>query len=135
MDGCLTDHTLGEGGSFERGQTQVPDLHAARGPRDEDVVTLQVPVDDGRSACVQEVQAFEDLTTPAAQHFGFHHLEALQIPGGNRKHYWCGTSCVCDSGDSRTLRLSHDFRRPTLYEVSAPSSYLIKDQDLIALRC
>lgn len=92
MDGCLTDHTLGEGGSFERGQTQVPDLDAARGPRDEDVVTLQVPVDDGRSACVQEVQAFEDLTTPAAQHFGFHHLEALQIPGG---YNTISITCIC----------------------------------------
>lgn len=79
----LTNHTLSKGGSFERSQTQIPDLDAARGARDEDVITLQVPVDDGRSARVQEMQTFENLTAPAAQNFRFHHLKAFQIPGEN----------------------------------------------------
>lgn len=43
-----TYDTLGKGGSFECGQAQVPNLDGARGARDEDVVTLEVTVDDGR---------------------------------------------------------------------------------------
>ncbi len=76
----LTDHALGEAGSLERGQTQVPDLHAPRGARDEDVVTLQVPVDDGGGTSVQKVKSFEDLTTPSLQELQLHLLKTLQIP-------------------------------------------------------
>lgn len=36
-------------------------------------------MDDRRSSSVKEVESFEDLSTPAAQHFDFHHLEPLQI--------------------------------------------------------
>lgn len=79
-----TYDTLGEGRPLQRGQTQVPDLHRARGPRDEDVVAFQVPVNDGRRSGVQEVKAFEDLPAPRAQHLDFHHLEALQVAAGNR---------------------------------------------------
>lgn len=37
-------------------------------------------MDDRRSPSVEEVESFEDLSTPAAQHFDLHHLEPLQIP-------------------------------------------------------
>ena len=77
-----TYDALGEGGPLERGQAQVPDLHGARGAGDEDVVTLQVPVDDGRGPGVQEVEAFKDLTAPRPQNLDLHHLEALQVAGG-----------------------------------------------------
>lgn len=74
-----TNDTLGKGGPLQRGQAKVADLHRACGPRDEDVVALQVPVDDGRRSGVQEVEAFEDLAAPRAQHLDLHHLEALQV--------------------------------------------------------
>lgn len=80
-----TNDTLGKGGPLQRGQTQVADLYRACGPRDEDVVTLQVPVDDGRRSGVQEVEAFEDLTAPRAQHLDLHHLEALQVAAWQRE--------------------------------------------------
>lgn len=80
-----TDDALGKRGSLQRGQAQVADLHGACGARDEDVVTLQVPVDDGRRSCVQEVEAFEDLTAPRAQHLDLHHLEALQVAARQRE--------------------------------------------------
>lgn len=80
-----TYDTLGEGGPLQRGQAQVADFHGARGPRDEDVVTLQVPVDDGRRSGVQEVEAFEDLTAPRAQHLDLHHLKALQVAARQRQ--------------------------------------------------
>ena len=77
-----TYDTLGEGGPLERGQSQVSDLDGAGGAGDEDVVALEVAVDDGRGPGVQEVETFQDLTTPAPQHLGLHHLEALQVPTG-----------------------------------------------------
>lgn len=77
-----TYDTLGKGGPLQRGQTQVPDLHWARGPGDEDVVALQVPVDDGRRSGVQEVKAFEDLSAPGTQNLDFHDLETLQVAVG-----------------------------------------------------
>lgn len=80
--GLCQDHTydtLGEGGSLERGQAQVPNLDRARGARDEDVVTLEVTVDDGGRAGVQEMQPLEDLPAPALQHLQLHLLEPLQI--------------------------------------------------------
>lgn len=36
-------------------------------------------MDDGRSPSMKEVEPLEDLSTPAPQHFNFHHLEPLQI--------------------------------------------------------
>lgn len=36
-------------------------------------------MDDGGSPRMEEVESFEDLSTPAAQYFNFHHLEPLQI--------------------------------------------------------
>lgn len=75
-----TNDTFSKRGTFESGQPQIPDLDGARGAGDEDVVTLEVPVNDGRSARVQEVKPFEDLTTPALQQLQLHLLEPLQIP-------------------------------------------------------
>ena len=74
-----TYDALGEGGPHERGQPQVSYLDGACGARDEDVVTLEVAVHYGRGARVQELQPLQDLPTPAAQHLGLHHLEALQV--------------------------------------------------------
>lgn len=37
-------------------------------------------MDDGRSPGVEEMKAFEDLTTPAPQHLDLHHLKTLQVP-------------------------------------------------------
>ena len=75
----LTYNTLGKGGPLESSQSQVTNLHRARGPSDEDVVTLEVPVDDGGGPGVQEVEALQDLSAPAPQHLGLHHLETLQV--------------------------------------------------------
>lgn len=75
----LTDDALGERGSLQSGEAQVSDLHAACWACDEDVVALKVSMNDWGGACVQKVQAFEDLSTPAPQDFGLHHFKALQI--------------------------------------------------------
>lgn len=79
----LTNNTFSKGGTFESGQPQVADLNGAGGAGDEDVVTLEVSVDDGRSARVQEVKPFEDLTAPALQQLQLHLLEPLQVPETN----------------------------------------------------
>lgn len=63
----LTNDTFSERGTFESGESQIPNLDRAGGARDEDVVTLQVPVDDGRRSRVQEVKPFQDLSTPALE--------------------------------------------------------------------
>lgn len=34
-------------------------------------------MNDGRSPGVEKVKALQDLSAPAPQHLGFHHLEAL----------------------------------------------------------
>lgn len=79
-----TYDALGKRGSLQRGQPQVPYLHRARGPCDEDVVAFQVSVNDGWRSGVQEVKAFQDLSAPWAQNFDFHHLESLQVAAGQR---------------------------------------------------
>ena len=61
----LTDDTLGEGGPLESSKSKVTNLHRARGTSDEDVVTLEVPVDDGGGPGVQEVETLQDLSAPA----------------------------------------------------------------------
>ena len=61
------DHGLGEALVLERGQAEVAYLDAAGGSGDEDVITLQVSVDHGRDAGVQEQQSSQDLTTPGLQ--------------------------------------------------------------------
>lgn len=63
----LTNDTFSKWGTFESGEPQISDLNRASGAGDEDVVTLEVPVDDGGSACVKEVKPLEDLATPALQ--------------------------------------------------------------------
>lgn len=78
--GGSTDDALGEGRPHERGQPQVADLHGAGGAGDKDVVALEVAVHDGRGAGVQKLQPLQDLSAPAAQHFGFHYFKALQVP-------------------------------------------------------
>lgn len=77
---ALTNDTFSERGTFESGEPKISNLDGADGPGDEDVVTLEVPVDDGRRACVQEVKPFEDLTTPALQQLQLHVLEPFQVP-------------------------------------------------------
>lgn len=79
-----TYDTFGKRGSLQRGQPQVSYLHRACGPRDEDVVTFQVSVNDGWSSGVQEVEAFEDLSAPRAQNLDFHDLKTLEVPVGER---------------------------------------------------
>lgn len=90
----LTYNALGKGSPFKCSQTQVSYLHRTCWSRDKDVVTFQVPVNDGRSSCVQEVKAFEDLSAPRAQNFDFHHLEALQVTEGTERI----TCSIKDSG-------------------------------------
>lgn len=63
----LTNDTFSKRGTFKSGESQISDLDRASGARDEDVVTLQVSVDDGRRSRVQEVKPFEDLSTPALE--------------------------------------------------------------------
>lgn len=63
----LTNDTFSKRGTFKRGESQISDLDRASGARDEDVVTLQVSVDDGRRSRVQEVKPFEDLSTPTLE--------------------------------------------------------------------
>lgn len=63
----LTNDTFSKRGTFKSGQSQVPDLDRAGGARDKDVVTLQVPVDDGRRSRVQEVEPLQDLSTPTLE--------------------------------------------------------------------
>jgi hypothetical protein len=52
----LTDDALGEWLVLEGGEAEVANLDAAGGPSDEDVVTLQVPVDHWRHPGVKEQQ-------------------------------------------------------------------------------
>lgn len=75
----LTNDTFSKRGTFQSGQSQIPNLDGAGGARDEDVVTLQVPVDDGGRPRVQEVEPFQDLEAPALQQLQLHLLESLQV--------------------------------------------------------
>lgn len=80
-----TYDTLGKRSPLESGEAQVTDLDGSRGPGDEDVVTLEIPVDDGRRPGMKEMKPFQDLPTPAAQNFDLHLLKPLQIPAEHNK--------------------------------------------------
>lgn len=53
----LTNDTFSKRGTFESGQSQISYLDGAGGAGDEDVVTLEVPVDYRRSPGVKEVKS------------------------------------------------------------------------------
>ena len=59
-----TYDTFGKWLVLQCGQPQVPNLHWACGTRDENIVTLEIPMNDWRGTSVQEVQPFQDLSTP-----------------------------------------------------------------------
>lgn len=77
-----TYNTFSEGSSFEGGQSQVPNFDRACRSGDKDVITFQVPVDDGRGSGVEKMKALQNLPAPASQHLGFHDLEPLEIAAG-----------------------------------------------------
>lgn len=70
-----TYDALGKGGPLEGSQTQVSNLDRSGRSGDEDVVTLEVPVDDGRRPGMKEVQPLQNLPAPAAQDFDLHLLK------------------------------------------------------------
>ena len=69
---------------LESGEAQVTNLDQSRRPVDEDVVTLEVSVDDGRSPGVEEVESAEDLPTPAANDLWFR-PKPPHVTGGRGK--------------------------------------------------
>lgn len=80
-----TYDTLCKRSPLESGEAKVTNLDRASGPSDEDVVTLEVTVDDGRRPGMKEVKPFKDLPTPATQDFNLHLLKPLQIPTEQNK--------------------------------------------------
>lgn len=85
----LTNDTFGKRGPLQCRQAQVSNFDRTRRTSDEDVVTLQVSVNDGRGPGVEEVEAFENLPAPAPENFGLHDLKPLQIPAGRKKKsFW-----------------------------------------------
>lgn len=76
----LTDDALGERGLLERGEAQVSDLDGGGGSGDEDVVTLEVSVQDGGAARVQELKTLQDLKAPTLQQLQLHLTEPAQVP-------------------------------------------------------
>ena len=85
----LTNDSL-DVGPLERGQTEVPYLDEARRAVDEDVVALEVAVDDWGQPRVQEGQASQDLSSPAADHLGLDGLQTTHVA----VRVW-GRVCVC----------------------------------------
>jgi len=65
--------------SFQCCKAQVSDLNKASGAIDEDVVTLEVPVDDGGGASVEEVEAPQDLPPPASDHLVFNGFQTTHV--------------------------------------------------------
>lgn len=70
-----TYDALGKGGPLECSQAQVSNLDRSGRSGDEDVVTLEVPVDDGRRPGMKEMQPLQNLPAPAAQDFDLHLLK------------------------------------------------------------
>lgn len=70
-----TYDALGKGGPLEGSQAQVSNLDRSGRSGDEDVVTLEVPVDNGRRPGMKEVQPLQNLPAPAAQDFDLHLLK------------------------------------------------------------
>ena len=68
--------------SFQRCKAQVADLNKTCGAVDEDVVTLEISMDDGGCAGVEEVEASQDLPTPAADHFMLDCFQAAHVAEG-----------------------------------------------------
>lgn len=63
----LTNHCL-DFGPLQCGQSQVSYLDQTCGAIDEDVVTLEVPMDDRRGPGVEKLEPFQNLSPPAPNH-------------------------------------------------------------------
>ena len=74
-----TNNALGKWLVLERGQAEVTNLHRAGRTSDEDIVTLEVTVDHGRSATVEEQQTFQDLSTPVLENVQVDASEPLYV--------------------------------------------------------
>lgn len=103
----LTNDTFGEGGTLESGKAEVSDLDGAGGAGNEDVVALEVAVDDGWRARVQEVEALQDLMAPALQQLQLHLLKALQIPEKGAAHRQVKHAGETDNAWHGTQRHGH----------------------------
>ena len=76
-----TQHRLRRSAGAQQGcQTQVADLDDTFRAIDEDVVTLEVAVDDGRVVAVQIYQAAQNLPCPPLQHLVVDDLVPLAVP-------------------------------------------------------
>lgn len=67
-------------GAQQGGETQVADLDHPLRTIDEDVVTLEISVDNGRVVAVQVYQAAENLPSPALQNLVINNLVPLAVP-------------------------------------------------------
>lgn len=76
----LTNAVDGMGLAEDGGQTKVADLDLALVAVHEDVVTLEVPVDDGRIVAVQVQQAAENLPAPVLHRPYVHPPVSLPVP-------------------------------------------------------
>ena len=63
-------------------KAQVANLNKTCGAVDEDVITLEVSMDDGGCAGMEEVKASQDLPTPAADHFGLDCFQPVHVAMG-----------------------------------------------------
>lgn len=76
-----TQHRLRRSaGAQQSCQSQVADLDDPFRAIDEDVVTFEVTVDDGRVVAVQIYQAAQNLPCPTLQHLVVDHLVPLAVP-------------------------------------------------------
>ena len=80
MAACTCTYDCFDFRAFQCRQAQVSNLDKSSGPVNENVVTLEVTVDDWWRACVQKVQATQDLPAPAAYYLGLDGLEATHVP-------------------------------------------------------
>lgn len=80
-----TYDTLGKRSPFESGEAQVSNLDRSSGAGNEDVVTFEVAVDDGRRPGMKEVQPLQNLSAPTAQDFDLHLFKPLQISARHSK--------------------------------------------------
>ena len=76
----LTDAVNGMGLAEDGSQAEVADLDLTLVAVHEDVVTLEVPVDDGRIVAVQVQQAAEDLPAPVLHRPYVHPPVPLPVP-------------------------------------------------------
>ena len=119
---------------LERSQAQIADLDDAGRAGNEDVIALEIAVDDGRLARVQEVEAVQQLPRPLFQQLERHLLELLDVPTRHDISRQVDYACAGAHGSAwRRTRARRLIRFPIARVARADNAYAVRRRQTVTV--